>query len=96
MKQLATKSGIWFWDARPTGGEPGALAEWFSPRDLEERLEQVTDEMDALAERELGVTGLRPYQNDAITAVETAVAAGQKTILLAMATGTRAGTGGPH
>jgi type I restriction enzyme R subunit len=36
----------------------------------------------------LGVTGLRPYQNEAIAAVEAAVAAGQRDILLAMATGT--------
>jgi type I restriction enzyme R subunit len=88
VKQLATKSGIWFWDARPAGGEPHALPEWFSPRDLHERLEQVTAEMAGFAERELGVTGLRPYQDDAIAAVEGAVAAGQKDILLAMATGT--------
>jgi type I restriction enzyme R subunit len=87
VKQFATKSGIWFWDARPTGGEPRALPEWFSPRDLTERLEQ-TEDFDALADRELGVTGLRPYQNDAITAVESAIAAGQQNILLAMATGT--------
>jgi len=39
-------------------------------------------------DRELGVTGLRPYQHDAIVAVEAAVAAGQLSILLAMATGT--------
>ena len=88
VKQLATKSGIWFWDARPTRGEPRALPEWFSPRDLEERLEQVTEEHSELAERELGVTGLRPYQQDAINAVEAAVSAGQQNILLAMATGT--------
>lgn len=87
VKQLATKSGIWFWDARPTGGEPRALPEWFSPRDLTERLEQTEDFHEA-AERELGVTGLRPYQTDAIAAVETAIARGQQNILLAMATGT--------
>jgi type I restriction enzyme R subunit len=88
VKQLSTKSGIWFWDARPAGGEPRALPEWFSPRDLRERLEQVTQDVAALAERELGVTGLRPYQDAAIAAVEAAVAAGQQNILLAMATGT--------
>lgn len=88
VKQLATKSGIWFWDARPAGGTPRALPEWFSPRDLEERLEQVTSRAPALAESELGVTGLRPYQVDAILAVENALAAGQQHLLLAMATGT--------
>jgi type I restriction enzyme R subunit len=88
VKQLATKSGIWFWDARPSGGDARALPEWFSPRDLRERLDQVTDNVNELAERELGVTGLRPYQNDAIAAVEVAIARGQQHILLAMATGT--------
>ena len=88
VKQLETKSGIWFWDARPNGGPARALVEWFSPRDLTERLEQVQSAATEAAERELGVTGLRPYQNEAITAVETAVVRGQANILLAMATGT--------
>jgi type I restriction enzyme R subunit len=88
VKQLATKSGIWFWDARPAAGAPRALPEWFSPRDLTERLQQVTAEMAGLAERELGVTGLRPYQDEAIAKVEAAISAGQQDILLAMATGT--------
>jgi len=86
VKQLATKSGIWFWDAR-TDRPPHALPEWFSPRDLTERLEQDTNAY-AAAERELGVPGLRPYQQEAIAAVEAAVARGQRDILLAMATGT--------
>ncbi len=88
VKQLATKSGIWFWDARPNAGEARALPEWFSPRDLVERLEQETEDRDEVAEREIGVTGLRPYQQDAIAAVEKAVGEGQRHILLAMATGT--------
>jgi type I restriction enzyme R subunit len=88
VKQLATKSGIWFWDARPGAGDSHALAEWFSPRDLLERLEQITSQFRALAEGELGVTGLRQYQREAITAVESAIVGGQQTILLAMATGT--------
>lgn len=88
VKQLATKSGIWFWDAR-TDAVPHALAEWFSPRDLTERLEQqVGPNATELAEREIGVTGLRPYQQDAILAVEGAIARNQDHILLAMATGT--------
>lgn len=89
VKQLATKSGTWFWDARVPGDPPRALVEWFSPRDLSERLEQdIAAEPSIVAERELGVTGLRPYQRDAITAVESAIARGQRQILLAMATGT--------
>jgi type I restriction enzyme, R subunit len=88
VKQLATKSGIWFWDARPAAGVPRALTEWFSPRDLLERLDQVTGDLREIADREIGVTGLRPYQDQAILAVEAAIAAGQQHILLAMATGT--------
>jgi len=88
VKQLATKSGTWFWDAR-TGLQPKALVDWFSPRDLTEKLEQqLGADASKVAEREIGVTGLRPYQQEAIEAVEKAVAEGQDHILLAMATGT--------
>ncbi|MEZ2329994.1 type I restriction-modification system endonuclease [Mesorhizobium sp. RCC_202] len=87
VKQLATKSGTWFWDAR-LQAPPRPLSEWFSPRDLVERLEQEIGRVAELADREIGVTGLRPYQQEAILAVEAAVANGQDNILLAMATGT--------
>ena len=43
VKQLATKSGIWFSDARPSAGAPRALPEWFSPHDLTARMEQQLD-----------------------------------------------------
>lgn len=88
VKQLATKSGIWFWDAR-TKAPSRALSEWFSPRDLAERLKQdVVENWQKLAEREIGVTGLRPYQQEAIQAVDQALAERQQHLLLAMATGT--------
>lgn len=88
VKQLDTKSGIWFRDARRRE-PPRAVAEWFSPRDLTERLEQAVGPTPGeLAEREIGVTGLRPYQRDAIEAVQTALSEGQRAMLLAMATGT--------
>ena len=88
VKQLATKSGVWFWNAR-TDEAPRPLAEWFSPRDLVERLEQrIGDDAATVADREIGVTGLRPYQEQAIAAIEEAIGRGQRAILLAMATGT--------
>jgi type I restriction enzyme R subunit len=87
VKQLETKSGIWFWDAR-TKTAPRALSEWFSPRDLAEKLEREKADADMVAERQLGVTGLRPYQKEALAAVDDALARGQDHILLAMATGT--------
>lgn len=61
VKQLETKSGIWFWDARSKAA-PRALPAWFSARDLKEKLEQDHTEVEVVGERELGVTGLRPYQ----------------------------------
>ena len=88
VKQLATKSGIWFVDARPGAGAPRALPEWFSSRDLTARLEQQLDPAPTAADRELGIGGLRPYQRDAVAAVEAALATGQRDLLLAMATGT--------
>lgn len=89
VKQLATKSGIWFWDARTVGTAPRPIAEWFSPRDLQEKIEQeLASFLPAVADRELGISGLRPYQREAIAAVEDAITAGQRHILLAMATGT--------
>lgn len=88
VKQLATKSGIWFWDARG-GILPKALSEWFSPRDLIEKLERESGAIvNRLAEHELGITGLRPYQVEALQLVQDAVAKGQDHILLSMATGT--------
>ncbi|NHN90254.1 type I restriction-modification system endonuclease [Acetobacter conturbans] len=88
FKRLETLSGIWFWDAR-TGESQRALVDWFSPRDLTARLEQKLDPA-ALkdADRQLGVTGLRDYQIKAIHAIETAIAQGQRRLLVAMATGT--------
>lgn len=88
FKRLEALSGIWFWDAR-TGEPPRALMDWFSPRDLTARLEQKLDPA-ALAktDRQLGVTGLRNYQIEAVHAVEAAIANGQRRLLIAMATGT--------
>jgi len=88
VKQLATKSGIWTWDARKATNRPSALPEWFSPRDIEERLQQDAEAAEALAAETFSYAGLRPYQQDAVRAVEAAMDAGQKDILVAMATGT--------
>jgi len=88
VKQLATKSGIWVWDARRDTNRPSALPEWFSPRDIEERLQQDAQSAQELAAETFSYSGLRPYQQDAVKAVEAAIEAGQKNILVAMATGT--------
>ena len=88
VKQLATKSGIWSWDSRIVTNAPSALPEWFSPRDLEERLQQDVGAARELAEEPFDYAGLRHYQQEAVTAVEGAIEAGQRDILVAMATGT--------
>lgn len=95
LKQLDTKSGIWFRDVRSPANIPRALQGWMSPTGMIELLEQDVAAADnALAAMPHDFlsdpTGLnlRPYQIAAITAAETAVRAGQERILLSMATGT--------
>lgn len=89
VKQLATRSGIWFWDARPGTHVPVALPEWFSPADLEAKLaQQLAGSVQELREEPFDYTGLRPYQQEAIAAIEAAIGRGQRDILVAMATGT--------
>jgi type I restriction enzyme R subunit len=89
VKQLATKSGIWFWDARLATSAASALPEWFSPQDIEEKLAQDLDaDRHGLAEEPFDYTGLRSYQRDAVEAIEAALAEGRRELLVAMATGT--------
>lgn len=87
LRQLETQSGIWAWDARLPTNRPVALPDWFTPRDLTERLEQAIA-APGYTQDPADVPGLRPYQREAVTAVEAAVAAGRREILVAMATGT--------
>lgn len=87
LRQLETQSGIGAWDARLATNRAVPLPDRFSPRDLEERLEQ------ALAPSGFGddpadLPGIRPYQRAAIAAIEAAIAEGRREILVAMATGT--------
>lgn len=89
VRQWITKSGIWHWDARSEMNHPTALPEWFAPQDLKTKLEQDSAAANSgLAEEAFGYGGLRPYQEEAIKAVEQAVEAGQRDILISMATGT--------
>jgi len=89
VKQLATKSGIWFWDARRATGVPGALPKWFSPQDIEEKLAQDLDaDQHGLAQEPFDYAGLRPNHREAVEAIEAALAQGRREMLVAMATGT--------
>lgn len=90
LRQLAMRSGIWFCDLRRADNLGHALDGWYTPEGLVALLKR--DEVRALqqlaSERfDYGFT-LRPYQQAAIRAVEAAIAAGQRELLVAMATGT--------
>lgn len=89
LRQLATKSGIWFLDARRPTNHPRPLEEWRTPQGLLDLLAQDVEAASAkLATEPSDYLPLREYQRDAIAAVERAIAAGQQDMLLAMATGT--------
>ncbi len=89
LKQLETKSGIWFLDARRPQNISGPQQGWYSPEGLKKRLEQDVDVAQAkLAHEPTDYLGLREYQVRAIKAVEAAVGKGARSCLVAMATGT--------
>ncbi|PZR04620.1 MAG: type I restriction-modification system endonuclease [Archangium gephyra] len=90
FKQLTTKSGIWFVDARKTTNLPRALSAWHTPDGLRELLKQDIEAATARLKHEspADLPGLRPYQVGAIRAVEDSIAAGKRHVLVSMATGT--------
>ncbi|MFN7982528.1 MAG: type I restriction-modification system endonuclease [Vicinamibacterales bacterium] len=90
LRQLATKSGIWFCDLRRTTNISRPLDGWYTPEGLVALLKKDEDQAEAKLKVEPFNYGfpLRPYQQDAIEAVEAGVAAGNRAMLLAMATGT--------
>ncbi|NQX98874.1 MAG: type I restriction-modification system endonuclease, partial [Flavobacteriales bacterium] len=97
LEQHKTASGIWFWDGRKQTNIDRALPNWFSPQDLKEKLtfdEEYgenglkTSPLDYLTDA--SGLGLRPYQIEAIEAVENKIITNHtdRRALLAMATGT--------
>lgn len=95
LKQLVTKSGIWFRDARQDSNIPKVLQGWIDPQGLLDMLEKdVSAANQNLIEtpydllRDPDGLNLRPYQIEAIEKAEAAVIKGKPTALLAMATGT--------
>lgn len=90
LKQIETESGIWFRDTRRPTNHRRALVDWPTPEGLLKRLEVDEDAAtEALKAQpfEFGFP-LREYQRDAIRAVEQRLEAGQREMLVAMATGT--------
>jgi len=95
LKQLETKSGIWFLDLRDSANVPKALQGWMSPDGLMEMLEKdIVAANQSLLQmpydllRDKDALNLREYQIQAIDAAEKAIINGSKTALLSMATGT--------
>ncbi|MFZ4566483.1 MAG: type I restriction-modification system endonuclease [Prochlorococcaceae cyanobacterium] len=90
LRQLRTRSGIWFRDLRRSENLAGPLDGWYSPEGLQTLARQDVAQAQEQLRREGFSYGfpLRPYQRGAIEAAEAAIGAGQREILLAMATGT--------
>ena len=95
LKQLETKSGIWFRDVRQPDMLDKALHGWISPQGILELLEKDISTANAVLNntpydllRDPDGLNLREYQIRAIEAAEQAVIDGKQTVLLSMATGT--------
>jgi type I restriction enzyme R subunit len=89
LRQLETKSGVWFRDARKTTNLSHALNGWYSPEGLKELLRQDAEEAhERLKKEPTDYLGLRDYQLSAVDAAEKALEQGKREVLLAMATGT--------
>lgn len=90
LRQLATRSGIWFRDLRDANNLGRALDGWYTPDGLIALLKRDEQQAHAQLKSEPFAYGfpLRAYQQAAIEAIEAAIAAGQRAMLLAMATGT--------
>ena len=88
LRQLRTKSGIWFLDARRPENHPVALEGWYTPAGLLDLLKQNVDEAYAKLKVEPMPYIERDYQRKAILAVEMGLEEGKRELLIAMATGT--------
>lgn len=90
LKQIETESGIWFRDTRRDANHRRALVDWPTPDGLSGLLEVDQDAANAALKAQPFEFGfpLRPYQENAIRAVETALSDEQRSMLVAMATGT--------
>ncbi|MCB0623032.1 MAG: type I restriction-modification system endonuclease [Saprospiraceae bacterium] len=90
LKQIETESGIWFRDTRRATNHRRALTDWPTPDGLKARLETDIEAAEHALKSQPMTFGfpLRPYQQQAIEAVERKLADGQREMLVAMATGT--------
>ena len=89
IKQLAEQSGIWFRDVRKGSNIAKALQQFHSPEGLLDLLKRdIKEAQNKLQQEPFAYLGLRDFQVEAIQAVESKLEQGQRSCLLAMATGT--------
>lgn len=90
LRQLQTKSGIWFCDLRRPENIRRPLNTWYKPEGFIDALNQDIDKAHELLTEEGFAYNLqlRDYQIKAIKAVEARLAEDARVLLLAMATGT--------
>jgi type I restriction enzyme R subunit len=90
LRQLSTRSGIWFCDVRRPDNLAHALDGWHTPEGLLALLKRDEDKShEQLAAEPLEYDfQLRPYQQTAIRAIEKGITDGRREMLVAMATGT--------
>ncbi|GHD74557.1 type I restriction-modification system endonuclease [Vogesella fluminis] len=89
FKQALEQSGTWFRDVRHPANLARALMDFHAPDQLLDLLKRSREEAEAKLKAEgFAYLKVRDYQQKAIEAVETALGHGQRSILLAMATGT--------
>ncbi len=89
LRQIAEKSGIWFLDARRSSNHPRPLEAWYTPGGLSQLANQNIEAADKrLAAEPTDYLPLRDYQTTAIGKIEEKIAAGNRDMLVAMATGT--------
>ena len=88
LKQLEHKSGIHFRDVRRASNLSRPLNGWYTPDDLAAELAKPDENPERAPVEQQFAGTLRAYQQEAVAAVEAAIDAGQRNLLLAMATGT--------
>ncbi len=89
LRQLKTKSGIWFLDARRSTNHSHPLEGWYTPQGLLDLLAQDKEKADAKLKTESSdYLPLWDFQREAIEKIETGIVEGKQDMLLAMATGT--------
>lgn len=89
LRQIHTKSGIWFQDLRLATNLPRPLEDWYTPLGLASLLRHDAEKAQKkLKDEEIEFLWLREYQKEAIRTIESRLAEGQRDILIAMATGT--------